>query len=218
MFRTRTARRRPRLLGGKVYKPLAAGVLAFGLIAVSAGAASAATNYNFVSATARASHPTQVKVSFRIASDRGPVVNDPSAAYANSLTCDGCTTVAIAVTVDVVSGPVTTVNAPTNAVAYADNCTNCNTFASDFVFVDAPGTPASLTSAGRGALQSIGSQLTSDAYSNETALALQTQVNDLIGQIPGILANPADVAAVAPTGHNPGRHLYQWGGNSCKQS
>ena len=54
---------------------------------------------------------------FSIPAERGPSVTDPSTAYASSSHCQGCLTNAIAITVDVLSGPVSSVYAPTKAVA-----------------------------------------------------------------------------------------------------
>ena len=113
---------------------------------------------------------------FSIPAERGPSVTDPSTAYASSSHCQGCLTNAIAITVDVLSGPVSSVYAPTKAVATDNFCMACNTLAADYTFVVAPGTVAALTPADLSILSAIASQVQTDANTVEPSQVLANQV------------------------------------------
>ncbi len=131
---------------------------------------------------------------FSVPAEQGPNVADPSSANASSSFCQGCLTNAIAINVDVVSGPLTSVYAPTNAVAKDTYCVGCNTLAADYTFVVAPGTVAFLTSAGLTQLDLIASQLATYANTPEPSPALAGQVAAQIAQIQAVLGNvPADL-------------------------
>jgi hypothetical protein len=199
MYRPYHAQRRPgRVAGLKIGALSAAGVLAVGLIAASGGAASAAGAPNNVSSMTGGLTRNQVNVSFKVLTDTGPSVTDQTTATASSVLCNNCKTVAIAVTIDVVSGPVTSVSAPQYSLATNHSTTNSNTLASDAVYVVAPGTAVTLTSAGRSALNAIGAQVSHDANTITSAVALQTQLNSDLAPIPGILASDVVPTVAGP--------------------
>ena len=133
-------------LGGKAAKLGSVVAVVVGLSMASSGTAGASTDANYAFATTQSGlaltwgfpdspfhfsfgSRAAVNVSFRvngqayaqggfsIPAERGPSVTDPSTAYASSSHCQGCLTNAIAITVDVLSGPVSSVYAPTKAVA-----------------------------------------------------------------------------------------------------
>jgi hypothetical protein len=124
---------------------------------------------------------------FRVPSEQGPTVADPSAANASSSYCHGCLTNAIAINVDVVSGPTTSVFAPTKAVATDTYCVGCNTLAADYTFVVALGTVAFLTPQGLSALDAIASALVADANTPEQSSVLAAQVEAQLAAIQGVL-------------------------------
>lgn len=133
---------------------------------------------------------------FNVPAEQGPSVVDPSAAYASSSFCQGCLTNAIAIAVDVLSGPVSSVYAPTNAVARDNFCFGCNTLAADYTFVVAPGAVAFLTPTGLSDLSSIASQVVTDANTSEPSQALAAQVTSALGSIEAVLESPTDLDPV----------------------
>lgn len=137
-------------------------------------------------------------------------VSDPSYANATSINCVGCLTNAIAISIDVVSGPITSVYAPTNAVINMQNTSGSNALAVDFTFVVSPGVQASLTPAGLSALAGIASQLNADANAFEPSTTLANQVIDGLNQIATILSNPSDLDPSGPTPVAPG--VQRFGG------
>jgi hypothetical protein len=213
-------------LGGRAAKLGSVAAVAVGLLLGSSGTAAASTDANYVFASTHRGvaltwgfpggpfqisfrSRTAVNVSFRVngqaygqggfdvPAEQGPTVADPSAAYASSSDCEGCLTNAIAITVDVLSGPVNSVYAPTNAVARDNFCDECNTLAADYTFVVAPGAVASLTPAGLSDLSSIASQVTAAADTEEPSQALAAQVTTALGSIAAVLGSQTDVDPVA---------------------
>jgi hypothetical protein len=112
-----------------------------------------------------------------------------SSANASSSFCQGCETNAVAITVDVVSGPITAVVAPTNAVVNNSYCTACNTLAADYTFVVSPGVQAQITPAGLAALTQIAATLNAEVNSTEPSTVLAGQVVDALNQIQADLGN-----------------------------
>jgi hypothetical protein len=133
---------------------------------------------------------------FSVPAVQGPNVADPSAANASSSFCQGCLTNAIAINVNVVSGPVTSVFAPTDAVATNNFCVGCNTLAANYTFVVSPGTAASLTPAGLSDLYAIATQVVAQANTLEPSQVLAGQVISALGAIQAVLENPADLDPV----------------------
>jgi hypothetical protein len=131
--------------------------------------------------------------SFSVPSEQGPSVGDPSAANASSSYCQGCLTNAIAINVDVVTGPVSVVYTPTTAVAKDNYCVGCNTLAADYTFVVAPGTVAFLTQQGLSDLYAIASNVVAEANTVEPSPVLAQQVVSALQAIQTLLANPAEL-------------------------
>jgi hypothetical protein len=142
---------------------------------------------------------------FSVPAEPGPNLADPSSANASSSFCHGCLTNAIAISVDVVTGPARSVFAPTNAVAKDTYCEGCNTLAADYTFVVAPGTVAALTPAGLNDLYSIASTVVAEAHTVEPSQVLAEQVVTALQAIQTLLESPTELdplgspqAAVVP--------------------
>ena len=127
---------------------------------------------------------------FSVPAEPGPNLADPSSANASSSFCQGCLTNAIAINVDVVSGPAGSVYAPTNAVAKDTYCVGCNTLAADYTFVVAPGTVAFLTQPGLNELYGIASTVVADANMVEPSQVLAAQVITELQTIQTLLEGP----------------------------
>jgi hypothetical protein len=130
---------------------------------------------------------------FSVPAETGPNLADPSAARASSSYCQGCLTNAIAINVDVLTGPASSVYAPTQAVATDSFCVGCNTLAADYTFVVAPGTVAALTSQGLSDLYNIASQVVAEANTVEPSPILAGQVISALGEIQTLLGNPTEL-------------------------
>ena len=130
---------------------------------------------------------------FSVPAEQGPNLTDPSSANASSAYCQGCLTNAIAINVDVITGPASSVFAPTNAVAKDTFCVGCNTLAADYTFVVAPGTVAALTPAGLSDLYTIASQVVAEANTNEPSPVLAGQVISALQAIQALLESPAEL-------------------------
>ena len=130
---------------------------------------------------------------FSVPNEQGPNLADSSSANASSSFCQGCLTNAIAINVDVVTGPATTVYAPTNAVARDTYCVGCNTLAADYTFVVAPGTVAFLTPQGLSDLYAIASTVVAEANTVEPSPVLAQQVVSALQAIQTLLENPAEL-------------------------
>ena len=130
---------------------------------------------------------------FSVPAEQGPILGDPSSATATSSYCQGCLTNAIAINVNVVSGPTNAVYAPTKAVATDIHCTACNTLAADYTFVVAPGAVAFLTQQGLSDLYAIASTVVGEANTVEPSPVLAQQVASALGAIQTLLANPAEL-------------------------
>ncbi len=130
---------------------------------------------------------------FSVPAEQGPNLADPSSANASSSYCQGCLTNAIAINVDVVTGPATSVYVPTNAVARDTYCVGCNTLAADYTFVVAPGTVAFLTPQGLSDLYAIASTVVAQANTVEPSPVLAQQVVSALQAIQTLLENPAEL-------------------------
>jgi hypothetical protein len=128
--------------------------------------------------------------SFSVPAEAGPNLADPSSANASSSYCQGCLTNAIAINVDVITGPAGSVFVPTNAVAKDTYCVGCNTLAADYTFVVAPGTVAALTSTGLSDLYGIASTVVADANTVEPSQVLAEQVITELQAIQTLLNGP----------------------------
>ncbi len=158
---------------------------------------------------------------FTVPAEPGPNVADPSSANASSSYCQGCLTNAIAINVDVVTGPVGSVFVPTNAVAKDTYCVGCNTLAADYTFVVAPGAVAALTPAGLSDLYGIASTVVAEANTPEPSSVLAQQVITELQAIQTLLENPAEldplntpqaaVAAPVPQAQQPHQGVQEFG-------
>jgi hypothetical protein len=157
-------------------------------IAVPATSAEAGTRYNQALAYTNGRHRVDVAVSFRVSYDHGSIVTANNFAFARGSYCTGCRTVAIAVQIDLVSGPVTKVNANNVSVAKNVKCLNCETVADAHQFVVAPGTEdVGLTQQGDSQLRAIRRELIADAWSAAPGAQLQGQINALLARVESVL-------------------------------
>ena len=157
---------------------------------------------------------------FSVPAEPGPNLADPSSANASSSYCQGCLTNAIAINVDVLTGPAGSVFVPTNAVARDTYCVGCNTLAADYTFVVAPGTVAALTTQGLSDLGAIASQVVADANTPESSSVLAQQVITELQAIQMLLEGPeldpvgspqAAVAAPVPHVVQPQQGVQEFG-------
>jgi hypothetical protein len=216
--------KRPFKLGGRAARLGSVFAVVIGLSMGVAGSAGAAGDANFAFARTQGYFSltwgfpgipfhfsfgkTAANVSFRVNGQAygqggfsvpalpGPSLADPSAANASGNYCQGCLTNAIAINVDVISGPANSVFAPTNAVATDNNCLGCNTLAADYTFVVAPGTTAALTPSGLSDLYTLASTVVSDANTVEPSPVLAVQVVSALNAIQALLENPAELDPV----------------------
>ena len=130
---------------------------------------------------------------FSVPAEQGPNLADPSSANASSSYCQGCLTNAIAINVDVITGPASSLYVPTNAVARDTYCLGCNTLAADYTFVVAPGTVAFLTPQGLSDLYAIASTVVAQANTVEPSPVLAQQVVSALQAIQALLGNPAEL-------------------------
>jgi hypothetical protein len=183
--------------GYRLIGAIGVAVGALGLFAAFGGAAGATTTSNNVSAQTNGKGQTSVSVAvavngqiggnFVIPSVQGPVLNDPSSAVASSIKCSICMTNAIAINVNVVSGPLTDVYVPTFASALNADCLACNTLAADYTFVVSPGTQSGLSQTGLDELTYIASQVTLDANTPQSSADLANEVSYWLGEIAYVL-------------------------------
>ncbi|GEM_PF-4769491 len=186
----------------KRIKLLAMGALAFAMIGIFAPDAGASPVINFNAATAWAStyHPSAVQVSFRVATDTGTWVSDTNTASAVSSYCYGCDAVGVAVLIDLVGGPLSSVRVSNHANAFdGPNCVGCSALASAYAFVVAPDAPSQITlsPAGAEAIETIEQQVNADAWSGAPALWISDQINNEMAEVEAILANPNDVVVTS---------------------
>ena len=134
----------------------------------------------------------------------------PSSASANGIGSIGSMTNAISISVDVVSGPLNTVYAPSNAFVTLNRCTACNALAADYTFVVSSGQAATILPAGFTSLDNIANQVNADAHANEPSLTLANQVIAALNDIAGVLNDTNQVdPPVPPTVQRFGQLNYQ---------
>jgi hypothetical protein len=157
-------------------------------IAMPATSAEAGTRYNQAVAYTNGRDRVDVSVSFRIAYDHGPIVTANNFAFARGSYCTGCRTVAIALQIDLVSGPVTKVNATNVSLAKNVKCVRCDTVADAHQFVVAPGTEdVGFTQQGSSQLRAIKRELIADAWKAQPGAQLQAEINALIARVESVL-------------------------------
>jgi hypothetical protein len=126
-------------------------------------------------------------------------VYDQSAANATSGFCTGCQTNAVVITVDVVSGPVTSVVAPTNAQVNLNGVTGGNALAADYTFVVSPGTTTGLTSSALAQLYGLAGQITAEVNVIQPSSVLAGEVVNTLNAVAGVLSDPSSYTAPAAT-------------------
>jgi hypothetical protein len=134
---------------------------------------------------------------FTVPSVVGPDIVIPSSANASSAFDSGTLTNAISISVDVASGPVRSVFAPTNAVVNLNHCNGCNALAADYTFVVSPGTAAGLTASQLASLYAIAGQINTAAHVNEPSQELGNTILGGLASIASVL-NGVTTPAVAP--------------------
>jgi hypothetical protein len=176
---------------------VAAILVALWLVGVPATSADAGVAINEAPAFTYALNRNEVRVAFDVRTDRGPYVVASNRAVARSMSCDGCNTVAIAVQIDLVSGPTRRLNATNSAEARTTNCIACNVLASATQFVVAPGVGVHLTEPGATALAQAHARLDELASSGMSAIELQPLVDSVLADIQAVLQTEV-VADQAP--------------------
>ena len=122
----------------------------------------------------------------------------PSSASANAIGAIGGMANAISISVDVVSGPLNTVYAPSNANVTISRCSACSALAADYTFVVSSGEATSILPAGFNSLNQIAAQLNADAHAAEPSSTLANQVIDGLNQIAGVLNDTNQVDPPTP--------------------
>jgi len=196
----RERRRRRQIACTRRRRSATALLLALAIVFVPAASAGAGARLNNAQALTSQVNRNQVQVAFDVRTDSGPMVGAYNNAVARSMSCGGCNTVAIAVQIDLVSGPTTRIDATNHAEARTSNCIGCNTMASATQFVIAPGTDVHLTQQGVDALDQARARLVELASSGRPVLDLQPFVDSVLNDIQNVLQTEvvADGPAAAP--------------------
>jgi hypothetical protein len=172
-------------------------LVALWLVGVPATSAEAGVAINEAPAFTSPVDRNEVRVAFDLRTDNGPFVVASNRAVARSMSCAGCNTVAIAVQIDLVSGPTRRINATNRAEARTTNCVACNVLASATQFIVAPGVGVHLTEPGATALGQAHARLDELASSGVSALELQPLIDSVLNDIQLVLQTEV-VADQAP--------------------
>jgi hypothetical protein len=180
---------------------VAAFLVALSFVGLPATSAGAGVALNGAQALTFQMDRNEVQVAFQLRTDSGPLVGAFNRAVARSSSCAGCNTVAIAVQIDLVSGPTRRIDVTNRAEARTSNCLGCNTLASATQFVVAPGVDVHLTQQGADALGRAHARLDDLASSGASALELQPLIDSVLNDIQLVLQTEvvADQAPAAPT-------------------
>lgn len=181
---------------------LAAGVLTLGLAVGSASAADAAANVNMALAITRGPWRTSVHTAFQTDNAAGLVVGDSNRAQAVSSHCIACKTVAIAVQVDLASGPVVSIRAVNKAIATTIAGVGDDTCASAYQFIVAPDEMVVFSAQGKAAIAAVEAAVAAEARSGASCAAITAQVGADMNTLGATLFDPASYAP-----GNPGVHL-----------
>lgn len=181
----------------KIRSMLAAGGIAAALVVATAGSAAAATNTQLVLSTTGATTHTSVHTGFQVNNNVGLVVGDANRAQAASVFCNGCKTVAVAVQIDLASGPVVTVRAINKAIAteYATNL--ADTCAAAYQFIIAPDQTVSFSDAGKAGIDAVKAAVAAEAASTDDCLTIDAAVAADMDTLAGVLSDPASYVIAA---------------------
>ncbi|MCA1692776.1 MAG: hypothetical protein LC733_11480 [Actinobacteria bacterium] len=140
------------------------------------------------------------KFAFSINRVAGDVVDPQNAAVAYA-SCEGCTTVAVAIQVVLVSGDPSVVAPENVAIAINDDCDLCVTMAMAFQFVFSTGDePFHLTKEGKARLHEIKKQFKELKHADITPGEMQARVNTLAQAVIDVLV---DEFTAAPEDEDP---------------
>lgn len=181
------------------YKVLSAGVLAAGLWAAATMGASAGTHVNGALSITGANTHNSVHTAFQTNTNVGTSATDVNRASATSVVCQNCHTVAVAVQIDLASGPVVAIHADNKAVAYENRTVNADTCASAYQFVIAPSVQTSFSADGSAAIGAIKASVQSAANSGASCESIQASVANDMDSLLNTLLDSSTYNGVAPT-------------------
>lgn len=178
---------------------LAAGGIAAALVVATAGSAAAAGNTQLVLSTTGAGTHTSVHTGFQTNNETGLVVADANQARADSRYCNDCKTVAVAVQIDLASGPVVNIKASNLAISYEYATNNADTCAAAYQFVIAPDLRVSFSDAGKAAIADIKAQVAAEAASTDDCLTITANVASLMDSLGAVLSDPGSYVVATQT-------------------
>lgn len=125
-----------------------------------------------------------------VAHDAGPDAGNPNIAYAYAQ-CQDCRTVAVAVEVVLLAGPVQNFHPTNAAVAVNDQCVRCQTFAYARQVFLAPDHEVVLSDQARQQVDQLDAQLDAVAASNEAFDQMTTDLDGLTQQLVDVVQQDA---------------------------
>ena len=143
-----------------------------------------------------------------VTADHGPAVSDQNTAFAHA-SCTDCRTVAVAVQVVAVDGPVSDFQPLNAAVALNENCTRCQTYAyarQEILTVDGG---FALSAAGRHAVQTIEDEIDRVAGSEETFADMGADLDALTAELVSVVRDDIGRAGHRAEGHTTRRAVDQ---------
>jgi hypothetical protein len=181
----------------KVRTKLAAGAMAAGLVLAGAGTAEA-TNVNVaLSLTGGAKHYS-AHTAFQINNNVGLSVGDGNRAQATSVACLNCKTVAVAVQIDLASGPVVSIRALNKAVATTSHAINADTCAAAYQFIIAPSELVVFSTAGKAAIAAVKAAVTAEVASADSCAVITATVATQMDALQSVLLDPTSYVPGTP--------------------
>ena len=178
---------------------IAGGVMTLGLMIGTATAAGATTNLNGALSITGGPVRTSIHTAFQTDNYAGTTVTDVNRAQAVSVNCaPGCKTVAIAVQVDLASGPVIAIHAGNAAVAQTFGAVGADTCASAYQFVIAPNTQVVFSAQGKAGIAAVEAAVAAEARSGDTCAVITDNTDAAMGTLAAVLTDPSSYAAGNP--------------------